>query len=351
MHKLLRSRAEGQSLIVAALAMVVLVALSGLAVDGSRAFEERRRAAGAADAAALAGTNALATARKSGGSGSAIRAAVLASLTSNGVSTAQSLDWEAYYTSATGASLGVVGAGAIPSAPRGVRVELSYQFNTFLMPVLGRDTLPAAGDATAIYGPIAGPPFGGDLLPLTVSLGAALDMKDNPGDIAVFGPDTGAYKGHPGAFGGVNLIPNQKIPNGNGSPSDCTSGPADPSDDAPDNPRYWWCNGTEHDINIGDELYNNPGMVSNSLEDEIERRFDTRRTGLVPIFAPPAIGSGANVRYTIIGFMAIKLEGYDLTGSDKEIRARYVDFFVTAGAINPNPNALDTGVYAINLID
>lgn len=351
MGKLPRSRAEGQSLIVVALALVVLVALSGLAVDGSRAFEERRRAAGAADAAALAGTSALAEARKSGGSGSDIRAAVEGSLASNGLSTAQALDWEAYYTDATGASLGEVGTGSIPSAPRGVRVELAYQINTFFMPVFGRDTLPASADATAVYGPLAGPPFGGDLIPLTVSLGAALDMQDNPGDIAVFGPDTGTYKGHPGAFGGVNLIPNETIPNGNGSPGDCTGGPADPSADAPDNPRYWWCNGTEHDINIGDELYNNPGMVSNSLADEIERRLDTRPAGLVPIFAPPAIGSGANVRYTIIGFMAVELVGYDLTGTDKEIRARYVDFFVTAGAINPNPNALDTGVYAINLID
>jgi hypothetical protein len=26
-------------------------------------------------------------------------------------------------------------------------------------------------------------------------------------------------------------------------------------------------------------------------------------------------------------------------------------FFITTGAINPNPDALDTGVYAINLID
>src|SRR5687768_15896201 len=148
MGKLLRSRAEGQSLIVVALALVVLVALSGLAVDGSRAFEERRRAAGAADAAALAGTSALAETRKSGGSGSAIRAAVAGSLASNGITGAQGLQWDAYYTDARGASLGVVGTGTIPSAPRGVRVELAYQINTFFMPVFGRDTLPASADAT-----------------------------------------------------------------------------------------------------------------------------------------------------------------------------------------------------------
>lgn len=351
MRTLLRTRAAGQSLIVVALAMVVLVALSGLAVDGSRAFEERRRAAGAADAAALAGTSALAEARKSGGVGAAIRAAVLGSLTSNGVTGAQGLAWEAYYTDGTGSGLGAVGAGSIPSAPRGVRVELFYQFDTFFMPVFGRDTLPAAADATAVYGPLAGPPFGGDLIPLTVSLGAALDMQRNPGTDAIFDPDEGSYNARRGAFGGVNLIPGERIPNGNGAPSHCTGGPADPSEDAPDTPRYYWCNGTEHDINIGDELYNNPGMVANDLEPQIRRRLETRPAGLVPVFAPPPVGSGANLRYRVVGFLAIKLESYDLTGNDKEIRASYVDFYVTAGAINPNPDALDTGVYAINLID
>lgn len=351
MRTLLRARAEGQALVVAALAMVVLVALSGLAVDGSHAFEERRRAASGADAAALAATNALAEARKSGGNGSAIRAAVQSSLTANGLSSAQNLRWEAYYTTALGADISVVGNGAIPSAPRGVRVELGYEFATFFMPVLGRDTLPAATDATAIYGPLAGPPFGGDLLPLTVSLAAALDFQSSPSGAAIFGTTTGTYNGIPGNFGAVDLVPNVTIGNGNGSPSDCTDGPVSDPNAAPTTQRYYWCNGTPYDINIGDYLNGNTGIGGNSLADQIQYRIDNNPTGLVPIF-DTGTGTGNNARYRIIGFVAVELTGYQLNGSQaqRNITADYVDFFVTAGAINPNPSALDTGVYAINLI-
>lgn len=45
----------GQALVIIAIAMIGLVAMTGLAVDGSRAFSDRRHAQNAADTAALAG--------------------------------------------------------------------------------------------------------------------------------------------------------------------------------------------------------------------------------------------------------------------------------------------------------
>jgi len=348
--KLLR-RTEGQSLVVVALALVVLVALSGLAVDGARAFEERRRAATAADAAALSGTRMLAEARSSGGNGSAIRAAVQGSLSEHGLATAQSFVWEAMYTDRTGAVISIVTTGAIPSTARGVKVELSYRFNTFLMPVLGTETLPAAADAIAIYGPLGGPPFGGDLMPLTLSLAAAIDMQNNAGVTAIFGPSTGMYQGSPGAFGAVQLNPNVNGSNPSGNYNQCTAGPVSPPATAPDTLNYWWCHGTSHEINIGDLLYNDPGNIS-SLENALEYRLTNSPVGLMPIF-DQSTGVGGNTTYRVVGFMAVELIDYDLRGrpANRFISARFVNFFVTTGAINPNPNALDTGVYAINLID
>jgi hypothetical protein len=41
-----------------------------------------------------------------------------------------------------------------------------------------------------------------------------------------------------------------------------------------------------------------------------------------------------------------------LTGTpeDRHISAKYMDYYVTVGATNADPDALDTGVYAVNLI-
>src|SRR6185436_4464378 len=53
---------RGQALIVIALAAIGLVAITGLAIDGSAKFSDRRHAQNAADTAALAGAYALANA-------------------------------------------------------------------------------------------------------------------------------------------------------------------------------------------------------------------------------------------------------------------------------------------------
>jgi Flp pilus assembly protein TadG len=53
----IRARRErGQTLIIIAVALVGLLALAGLAIDGGNLFMKRRRAQNAADAGALAGT-------------------------------------------------------------------------------------------------------------------------------------------------------------------------------------------------------------------------------------------------------------------------------------------------------
>ncbi|WP_322496315.1 hypothetical protein [Chloroflexus sp.] len=68
----------------------------------------------------------------------------------------------------------------------------------------------------------------------------------------IFGPQNGSFKDLPGAFGAVDLVPNGNPANGNSN--DC--GSATPRD----TPTYFWCQGTRHQINIGDLLPVNTGQ-------------------------------------------------------------------------------------------
>lgn len=348
-------REPGQSVVLVALALIVLVGAAGLGLDGANAFSQRRNAQNAADAAAMAGTSVLLQQQKANGSNSAVYTAVRDYLNNHGIDASNSSNWQAYYVTSYAGARGsqVSSSGSVPtraSGVIGVAVDLSYSVNTLFMGMLGRSSLAVSSTATAVAGPLGSPPNGGDLIPLTLSYDVANDMKSHPGDVAIFGTETGAYKGVPGGFGGVNLIPNiSHTPNGNGT-ADCPGAQLD-------NPRSWWCNGTSHEIDIGDQLLSNPGQVSNALQTEIEWRADNRPVGLVPIFDIVS-GSGANAQYQIVGFLAIELlnrAGHDdiqLTGNpdDRHISAKYVNFFTTTGSINTDPSALDTGVYAINLI-
>src|SRR5215212_4235943 len=67
MRRVFMQRNEGQAVVLAALAFIVLVGALGLALDGANAYNQRRNANNAADAAAMAGTRALLDANENGG--------------------------------------------------------------------------------------------------------------------------------------------------------------------------------------------------------------------------------------------------------------------------------------------
>src|SRR4026209_1833142 len=77
---IIKAREKGQALILIALAAIGLFAFTALAIDGSRAYSNKRHAQNAADTAALAG--ALACAR-----GNDIEAAAIARAQANGYQT------------------------------------------------------------------------------------------------------------------------------------------------------------------------------------------------------------------------------------------------------------------------
>ncbi|HWQ13408.1 MAG TPA: pilus assembly protein TadG-related protein [Roseiflexaceae bacterium] len=350
-------RAPGQSIALVALALLLLVALSGLALDGANAFNQRRNATNGADAAAIAGTRALIAQHKAGGGdNSAVYQAVEDYLNSHYLNQGVALTWEAYYVDRQAQQL----AGAqvtntsddVPTDARGVMVELHYTFATVLMPVLGRPDLTVDATATAVYGPVTSV-VGGDLIPLSISRTIA-EQTENGDDLCIFGSesdtnpcgDSGAYQVQPGNFGQVSFNPNN-APNTTGNYNqDCLGNPAQHQDSM----SRWWCQGSQYDIYIGMQLWGDTGMLSNSLADEMEWRLTNRPEGLVPVFGYVDDGSGNNARYTIVGFMAIRLEDFDVNGSadDRWVRAERINYYTTAGAFSSG--AVDAGVYAINLV-
>ena len=336
MQDRVRARARGQSAVLVGLALVLLVAVAGLGLDGANAFSQRRNAQNAADAAAMAGTNSLISQRKVNGPDSAVYSTIAGYLQDHGIDLSQH-PWNAHYVDKDEASIRTIldNNTQVPANARGVVVDLSYNFNTLFMPVLGRSSLAVSGQATAMFGPAAS--YGGsDLVPFTISQAGLADLLDQNG-----GQDAeiNTIKLGEGNFG--SLIFNPDL-------SSSTVGSDCPSSPYVDSLSYYWCNGSpKYPVSIGENLWIKPGSVATSLETEINTRRNTIM--IVPIFSGN-VGTGGNSQSTIVGFVAVRLTAINLTGPVEErgFTVDYIGNVTTTGAFNPN--GVDGGVYAINLV-
>lgn len=156
---------RGQVLVIVAGGLIVMIALTGVVVDGGFAWGQQRDNQNAADAAAEAGAVVLAetltgVTRTDGD----VLNAVNASVAANGVDKVG-----AWYTNRAGdlvdgtcavvtstADAAEVGGGFIPPCTNaqglGVQADTSKTFDTFLVRVIGFNTLTATADATAVSG-------------------------------------------------------------------------------------------------------------------------------------------------------------------------------------------------------
>lgn len=344
LHLNLKSSLRGQAAVLVALTLVVVVAAVGLALDGGNAFNQRRHTNNAADAAAMAATRAIITQKRDSGDGSAVNDAIETYLTAHlGNGTYSNT---AFYINRQAQQLGPVDDGTdVPDDAQGVIVNVQYTFRTFFMTILGRDTLTVGGQGMALYGPL-GSAIGGDLIPLAFDQSAMQTIIDSGGSeitIDLFGANAGTYNISPGNFGQVSYDPGGSNATGNNS----SCGSSSPQDTI----RYWWCQGSQYPVKIGQELSGRPGAVASNLESEIQWRIDNRPLALVPVIAYVS-GSGNNTVYRVQGFLAVRLTYVNATGplASRKVKARYVDYFSAPGAIIGEGNGIDTGTYGINLV-
>ena len=149
--------ARGQIIVVAALALVAIVGMTGVVIDGGAVFAQQRVAQNGSDAAATAGAVVIA---ENLGSATNIRTnqdvwnAIDAISTQNGLG-----GWTAEYTDDYGVPIGVQitnSGGAIPASARGVRAGGSRTVDTTFSKVLGFNQLQATARATVVAGKLSG---------------------------------------------------------------------------------------------------------------------------------------------------------------------------------------------------
>jgi Flp pilus assembly protein TadG len=189
--RLVRSE-KGQSVVIVAAALVGLLALTGLAIDGGNLFWQRRRAQNAADAGAMAGTRILAQIIATCQDGDSSRDAQVAQAVTefvgiNGFSTSNGSTISAWYVNKNSERLGSVGdlgsstGGEIPISTTGVEVQVNADIDTYFLKVVGIDGAPVSAAATAMTGKII--QLTGGIMPFAVP-DEALGMEGD--DFVVF---------------------------------------------------------------------------------------------------------------------------------------------------------------------
>ena len=148
------STERGQTLVLVALMMVGLLAVTGLAIDGGTAFLERRRVQNAADAAAMAGAQDLVLTKV--GTIAPEDGDILAKVRHfahiNGVPSPEE-NLVADYVDRENVVLAAVGGGSIPEGATGISTTVRIERQAHFMQVVGINIVPARAFSLAQTGP------------------------------------------------------------------------------------------------------------------------------------------------------------------------------------------------------
>jgi hypothetical protein len=184
---------QGQAIVIMAFAIIALVALVGLAIDGGNLYTLRRRAQIGADSTAMAGTQMVADlisqcATPSVAQDTAIRDQILDYARHNGIDEFSAHgDVQAWYINKEGTDLGVVGAGVpIPVGTTGIRTRLVNTDTTTFMRLFNIQHISAPGEAAGLAGQVL-QVGGSGMLPIAVwdevvkniSFGTEFTVKDS----------------------------------------------------------------------------------------------------------------------------------------------------------------------------
>jgi len=274
-----RTDKRGATLIWVSLAMVALISMMALAIDGGYAYAQRRQMQNAADAAAIAG----ARMRALGGSDAQVDSVINQYATANG---ADAVSW------------------TYLNGQNTVQVTASRTFPTFFAGIVGLQQMTASALAEASIQPLAG---AGNLLPMIVEernfvIGQTYELwQDDPEA--------------PGNFGWLDW---------NGVPvssRELATNIANPS-----NSGYWA---------IGDWVPGCPGVkVSAPVRNALNGWIGNHVT--IP-FYDVVQGQGANTHYRISGFGEFVLEEFNFRGNNKWVRGHFVRW-VELGPGGSGPN-------------
>lgn len=192
-----RARARGQVIVIFALAIIAIMAMTGLIIDGGNAFAQQRLTQNWTDGAAESGAVQLlrrlvgvdcpdASTPPPCGSDTTwnqrVVAAVNAHVTNDGLDAIGSINYtDINGDDIPGATTDVIAvSGVIPANAAGVHVTASRDFQTYISGAIGINQFTAAAESTYIAGYANGTGFGG-LLPVTFPV--LLTTCDNNNDL------------------------------------------------------------------------------------------------------------------------------------------------------------------------
>ncbi|NNJ09951.1 hypothetical protein EKD04_006390 [Chloroflexales bacterium ZM16-3] len=351
---LARQRAEGQALVIVALAFILLVAFLGLALDGANAFGQRRRVNNAADAASLAATRVLIAIKSDGRHGDVINTTISEFLLADNNIAAADAMWQASYVSREDPDT-IIGPVeddlAPPSDADGVRVTMTFTFETFFMRVMGQRTLTVGAMGTSIYGPL-GTAIGQDLIPLAIS-DSAMNTLLRMGHLRVDlrGEIMNDYS---------YLAPGEQLPDelddvitdanfAHVSFRDVAGTPETGNDcESPtvaENLTYWWCQGSPNQLRINRELPSGSPVWGSLRAAIIHRITMGTTTAVVPVYVPLPDGHGG-LYYQLAYFIAVDL---NYNYGKNSLTMNLLDDYVSAGAMIGEGSGVETGVWAVNL--
>jgi hypothetical protein len=303
MSHISKSSGRGQVLVLFAAAVVVLLLMTGLVIDGGYAFAQRRAAQNAADFAAMAGARIVGefhTQQPPGaGTDANVKKAVDAALAANqATGTAQ-------YVNSAGQVAGQVGTGSIPASASGVVVDGTATWRPFFLGIMGVSSWTADTRATAMTKGLAA----GGVLPIGVEVSAfdAFPLCDTSAGCDPDHLTPGTLNG-PGAFGWLSF---------GADPHKCDGYGLGQSLDGCDQSNGFLQNeigppGNSHGCCT--TVAGDPNPVIHSFTGSTWGDLTYYVENKVPVWVPiwdTILGNGNNAAYHIVGFGAVILVGQD----------------------------------------
>jgi Flp pilus assembly protein TadG len=304
---------RGQALVLTAVAMVMVCGMAALVLDVGNWFRDKRRLQGTADAAALAGAQAL----PNDASGAKNQALNYANQNGGDVAGANIVITSVYQANDT------------------IAVKAQRNDPGIFSRVIGTTSADITASAKARVGP---PAQALAVAPMVVFCGHSLIQNCNNNHTPEFNvPTTMDYDpmGAPGAFGMLNL--------------DGENGAIGSSTEA-----AWISKGFDKYLGLG-KYKSDPGakFESNNVESALDGRIGT--VLLFPVFKT-LTGTGQNAEYDIIGWIGFHLTSYDVHGHSATLHGYFTEYIAQGILAQSSPGSGGVpsslfGVKAIQLIE
>jgi Putative Flp pilus-assembly TadE/G-like len=364
-----QEKERGQSIVIIAFIVVVLLALVAVVVDVGNAYAQRRVVQNAVDSAAMAGVTVL-TEGLINGDPSGVYFGVTDDMVQQAIEDYAELngldpsDVAAWYIDGVGQHLRQVGTTPGSLVPRklndangdlqdveGVDVNGDLPFNTYFAHLIGFPTLTASAPAQAWV--MKGACNGDNLFPIALSDSTFDDEQGNHHDPVQGDPVAGPFyelwdhddKNAPGSFGWIYWSPN-----GHSTPPTSPDIAQGPTDNCLEANMHWTSRSGMW--NVGDWVPSSTGTQGSSgIRDEMAARIleqdpDRGPEVVIPLYSDIR-GGGNNTEYEIAHFAAFHLICYfhsnnqmwerapgdcgpcdDGSSNDKCVRGYFVDFRV-----------------------